>query len=152
MRSAGFQPAHAIARLMRRMIPFFAPLLAFTAGSCVAQAAPGHVLDGSEWRFISIDGESAASNAANLKFEDERLGANVGCNGIGGPWRVENGRLLAGPLAQTEMYCEGLVWEQEQSTSALLVAAPEIELDGDRMRLRSRGHFAELERVDLPSE
>lgn len=134
---------------MRRMIPFFTPILALAAGSCVAQTAPGHVLNGSEWRFVSIDGETAASKAAKLKFEDERLGANVGCNGIGGPWRVENGRLLAGPLAQTEMYCDGPVWEQEQSTSALLVAAPEIELDGDRMLLRSRGHVAELERINL---
>jgi len=134
---------------MRRMIPFLIPILALAAGSCVAQAAPGHVLNGSEWRFVSIDGETAASKSAMLKFEAERLGANVGCNGIGGPWRVENGRLLAGPLAQTEMYCDGPVWEQEQSTSALLVAAPEIELDGDRMLLRSRGHVAELERIDL---
>ncbi len=134
------------------MIPFLTPFLALAVAGCVAQAAPGHVLNGSEWRFVSIDGETAASKAARLKFEDERLGANVGCNGIGGPWRVENGRLLAGPLAQTEMYCDGTVWEQEQSTSALLVAAPEIELNGDQMMLRSRGHVAELERINPPPQ
>jgi heat shock protein HslJ len=137
---------------MRRMILFLTSFLALAAAGCVAQAGPGHVLGGSEWRFLSIDGETAASKTARLKFEDERLGANVGCNGIGGPWRVENGRLFAGPLAQTEMYCAGPVWEQEQSTSALLVAAPEIALDGDRMMLRSRGHVAELERINPPPQ
>lgn len=111
------------------------------------KAAPAHVLADSQWRFVAIDGEKPASDKAQLHFKGDELGANVGCNGMGGPWRIEDGRLVAGPLAQTEMYCEGPVWPQERATSALLVAAPELLIDGDRLVLRSRGHFAELERV-----
>ena len=96
---------------------------------------------------MSIDGEEPASDKARLSFERDRLGGNVGCNGLGGPWRVEGGRLVAGPLIQTEMFCQGAVAGQERATSALLVAAPEMQVEGDRMILRSRGHLAELERV-----
>ncbi len=114
---------------------------------CTAKATPGHVLSDSEWRFLTIDGEAPASEEAALTFEGDQLTANVGCNGMGGPWRTDGGRLLAGPLAQTEMFCDGPVWAQENAASALLVAAPEMSVDGDRLTLRSRGHFAELERV-----
>mgnify|MGYP001070010349 FL=1 len=137
---------------MLRAAPLLALAAALATSGCVAQASPGHGLTGSEWRFLSIDGEAPVSDRAALSFEKERIGANVGCNGMGGPWRIEGGRLVAGPLAQTQMYCEGPVWPQEQATSALLVAAPEVSLSGDRMVLRSRGHFAELERVNPPRQ
>ena len=132
---------------MSRVAPLLSFLAALAVAGCVAPAAPGHSLAGSQWRFLSIDGEAPASDRAALSFEKQSLGANVGCNGMGGPWRIENGRLVAGPLAQTQMYCDGPVWQQEQAASALLVAAPEVTVQGDRMVLRSRGHFAELERV-----
>lgn len=83
-----------------------------------------------------------------LSFEAGRIAVNVGCNGMGGPWRVEDGRLIAGPLAQTEMYCEGPVWQQEQAITALLAGAPRFEIEGDRMALMSSGRSAELRRVD----
>ena len=133
---------------MRRALPLLAILLA----GCIAQAAPSHRLAGSEWRFTSIDGQAPASDKAILAFDADRLGVNVGCNGMGGAWNVENGRLIAGPLVQTEMYCSGPVWNQEQAISALLVAAPELVLDGDRLLLRSRGHFAELTRIAAAAE
>jgi len=137
---------------MRSSSALLASLLALCAGGCVAQAAPGHALSGSEWRFLSIDGEAPASAQTKLSFAEKELGANVGCNGMGGPWRIEEGRLIAGPLAQTEMFCDGPVWAQEQAASALLVAAPEITFDGGHMVLRSRGHFAELERVGAAAQ
>ncbi len=80
-----------------------------------------------------------------MRFDDTRLGANVGCNGIGGDYRVEGERLVAGPLMATRMFCEGPVWQQEEAVNALLSAAPEIQRSGSAMRLVSGGHALDLE-------
>lgn len=115
------------------------------ASGCAVPGEPSHLAH-STWRFVSIDGEKPAASKAALVFDEEALDANVGCNALGGPWRTEEDRIIAGPLAQTEMYCEGQVWAQEKAIGALLVAAPRYELDGDTMVLRSNGHTAMLRR------
>ena len=97
---------------------------------------------------VSIDGVAPASDKAKLTFEDDSIGANVGCNGMGGPWRVSEGRLIAGPLIQTQMYCEGPVWGQEKAIGALLAGAPELDVANNRLVLKSSGHTAELTRAD----
>ncbi|MBS1240525.1 MAG: hypothetical protein H6R45_1231 [Proteobacteria bacterium] len=123
-------------------------LFGLTLLGCVAQAAPSNALVGSEWRFVSIDGEAPASDKAGLNFDIDRLGATVGCNRMNGPWRIEKERLIAGPMMQTKMFCDGPVGDQEQEVGALLVSGPELMLVGHRLSLRSHGHSAELERVD----
>ena len=100
----------------------------------------------SSWTFTAIDGDAPVSEKARLTFEGDRIGANVGCNGMGGPWRLEGGRLIAGPLVQTQMYCEGPVWDQEKAVGALLAAAPKFGVNGDVMTIESGGHSAELRR------
>lgn len=123
-------------------------LLAFILlAGCAVGPGSNHALTGTSWRFVAIDGDQPVSSNAKLQFEADRLGANVGCNGMGGNWRVENGRLIAGPLMQTEMYCEGQVWDQEQAVGALLAAAPVLEHLEDRLVLKSSGHSAELVRI-----
>lgn len=125
----------------------FAILACLLLPACAINTAPGPTLTGTNWRFVTIDGAQAVSPSANLVFEADRLGANVGCNGMGGSWRIDRGRLIAGPLVQTEMYCEGPVWDQEQAVGALLAAAPALELAQDRLTLKSSGHSAELVRI-----
>lgn len=126
---------------------WFVPLACLLLAGCTIGSAPGHALTGTSWRFVAIDGDQPVSSDAKLEFEAKHLGANVGCNGMGGNWRVENGRLIAGPLMQTEMYCEGRVWDQEQAISALLAAAPAVDHRQDRLVLKSSGHSAELVRI-----
>lgn len=133
---------------MRRVLALLMIVLAVPFAGCAAQAAGSGQLAGSNWRFVSIDGEAPISSTASLTFENDRIGANVGCNAMGGEWRVENGRLIAGPLMQTRMSCQGKLGEQEQALAALLVAAPELALNEHRLELRSRGHHARLERVN----
>jgi heat shock protein HslJ len=121
-------------------------LLALAACAPAPKSALNRLV-GSEWRFVTIDGAAPVSANAKLQFREDSLGANVGCNGMGGNWRIEGGRLIAGPLVQTEMYCEGPVWGQEQAVSALLVAAPEVTFTQESLVLRSSGHRAELARI-----
>lgn len=84
-----------------------------------------------------------------MRFDDDgKIGVQVGCNHLGGPWRMNENRLFAGPLAQTEMACPVPAWNQENAVSALLVATPRMSVNGDRMTLQSSGHTAELVRVD----
>lgn len=120
------------------------PLIA----ACTEASEGGSDLAGSQWTLERIDGEVPATPArARLGFERERLAASAGCNAIGGPWRVEGMRLVAGPLVQTEMYCDGPVWDQERALSALLAAAPVITREGDVLTLVSSGHRARLARI-----
>ena len=131
---------------MRRLAAL--AMLAALSGCVAAASGSTSALVGSEWQLIAIDGDPAANrDRAKLSFAADSLGASVGCNRIGGNYRVEGNRLIAGPLTQTEMYCEGLVWGQEQALSALLVGAPEMRMTDGRLTLVSSGHRAEFARV-----
>lgn len=128
---------------MRKMLLPLALLAASTA--CAAPQAGGTSLADSHWRFTAIDGAAPVAGDAALDFHKDRIGAKVGCNGMGGPWRIEGGRLIAGPLISTQMYCEGRM-EQERAVSALLSGGPILTVSGDRLSLKSSAHSAELVR------
>lgn len=126
--------------------------LALACPLCISGCTAGtdgasHLAD-STWTFERIDGERPASEVASLTFDSDTIGVEVGCNRLGGPWRMGEERLIAGPLTQTEMACPTPAWDQEQAVGSLLVAAPRIEVEGDRMTLQSSGHSAELVRSD----
>jgi heat shock protein HslJ len=132
---------------MRPAVPL---LLVLLACGCVAKSSPTNALVG-EWRVIAIDGNPPVrDDRARLKVDDDQLSITVGCNGMAGPWRIEEDRLLAGPLAGTRMYCAGPLWDQEQAIAALLVAAPTLAYEDDHLMLKSSGHRAELARVSPP--
>lgn len=117
-------------------------------GGCATAPTGGAGLAGTKWSIMRIDGAPpVAPDKAMMRFEQDRLSANVGCNGIGGDYRVEGGRLIAGPLMATRMFCEGAVWKQEEAVNALLSAAPEVQRSGATMRLMSGGHALDLQLV-----
>ena len=121
-------------------------LVSASLGGCAGRAVAVGPLQGTQWQFVTIDGARAVSEQARLGFLKDAISASAGCNSMGGNWRIEGDRLIAGPLMQTEMYCEGPVWVQEQAVSALLVSAPQFSLSGARLTLKSSGHSAELVR------
>jgi len=129
-------------------LPFAAAAL-LLCGALAACAQPGegsHLRD-SHWRFVTIDGKQPISDAADMTFENGKIGVVVGCNRMGGPWRVADNRLVAGPLSQTEMACPLPAWDQEKAVGALLAATPRMVMEEDRMTLQSSGHTAELVRI-----
>ena len=130
---------------MRRLALLLLPLL---AAGCVAASRPAAPLAGTSWKLLAIDGQPAAMlDQAGLSFDKETISASVGCNRMGGAYRVDRQRLFAGPLVQTEMDCDGAVWGQEQALSALLAGAPQISLSATRLTLVSSGHRAEFARI-----
>lgn len=100
----------------------------------------------SSWRFTLIDGQRPQADGARIAFEGRKIGVRVGCNQMDGPWHVDDDRLIAGPLALTEMSCPTPAWDQEKAIGALLVATPRLTIDNNRMILQSSGHTAELQR------
>ena len=118
---------------------------------CATHEMPHPALTDSAWRLVAIDGRKPASAKAVVEFHGDRLHATAGCNSMGGPWRIEKRRLLAGPLAQTLMGCSGPLQNDEQALSTLLAAAPHFQLEGSKLILRSSGHSAELERIATPA-
>ena len=97
--------------------------------------------------MTALDGNSTAGGNGTMSFDGSAMSAGAGCNRMGGPYRVEDGRLIAGPLHQTEMYCEGDVMGHEQALSALLAGAPRLTVAANRLSLVSQGHKAEFQRL-----
>src|SRR5687768_8849607 len=94
-----------------RSAALFSMSLLLIAG-CAATTDSDAKIAGTNWRFTQIDGAPPVSEKAKISFKKNRLGASVGCNSMGGDWRVEDDRLIAGPLTQTEMYCAAPLWDQ----------------------------------------
>jgi heat shock protein HslJ len=130
------------------MIRFF--LLA--ALPCLAACATTGQTDAvglteTEWTFVAIDGQAPVSDRARIAFDRDRISATVGCNGMGGTWRIEGGQLVGGPYASTMMYCDGLM-EQERAVGELLSEKPKVTVTGNRLTLTSAAHKAELVRAE----
>ncbi len=99
---------------------------------------------GTRWRLTAIDGLAPDKpEAARMTFERDRFSASAGCNTIGGDYRLEGGRMIAASVMATQMYCASQIMSQEQAVNALLAGAPQIERQGQRLRLASAGHSLE---------
>ena len=101
---------------------------------------------GTQWRLTSIDGIApVGQRGATLTFGQTRFNASVGCNTIGGDYRIEARRMITKSVLATQMFCEGPVWNQELAVIALLAGAPAIKRQGQQLRLESAGHSLEAE-------
>ncbi|WP_404481203.1 META domain-containing protein [Novosphingobium sp. BL-52-GroH] len=130
--------------MIRRLAFLLCPAL---LAGCSENRDHSHLAE-SSWRFERIDGERPVSQASGITFADGRIGIDVGCSSLGGPWRIDSDRLVAGPLDQSEKDCADPSWHQGNAVNALVVATPRVAVEGDRMTLKSSGHTAELVRVE----
>lgn len=128
------------------MKPYLVLVAASLLTACAAGPAVSGPPEGSDWTFVAIDGAPPVSDKTSLTIREGRIGANVGCNGMGGELRIEQGRLvLPGGIISTMMYCEGLM-AQELAVADLLRASPRFFIEGGRMFIHSQDHKAELVR------
>ena len=74
-------------------------LLPVALAACVTPSGEAPSLDGTNWRFTSIDGAAPVAPETALQF-GARLNANAGCNGMSGTWSEAAGHLRAGPEGQ----------------------------------------------------
>lgn len=95
------------------------------------------------WQLVSHGSASSQVAAvpdveAFIEFgEDGQLSGNVGCNGFGGEYEVEDDVISFGAMIATEMFCEGPVGEQEATTFAALSESATFVRDGDTLTITS---------------
>lgn len=132
--------------MIRSVHPAFYALLV-SLGACTTTSARPEPTPLTSWTFVSIDGRAPVAKETSLKIYEGRIAANVGCNGLGGNLRFEDGRLLVDGLVSTMMYCDGIM-EQEQAVAELLRTSPGFFVENGRMGIVSDKHRAELIRAE----
>jgi heat shock protein HslJ len=93
-------------------------------------------IDGSTFLSESVTGrEFVAGSRLRVSFADGQLGADAGCNRIGGDYSITAGQLVVDGLGMTDMACESALMDQEQWFADFLVSRPAISREGDRLTL-----------------
>ena len=131
--------------MIRSVHPAFYALL-MSLGACTTTSAKPEAMPLSSWTFVSIDGRAPVAKETSLKIYKDRIAVNVGCNGMGGDLKIEEGRLQVDGLVSTMMYCEGIM-EQEQAVAELLRSSPGFFVENGQMGIVSGKHRAELVRA-----
>lgn len=132
--------------LPRALTAFAMTGLALLSGC--AGSGPGSTLAGTQWRVTGIDGKApVVPQMARVVFDASKIDVSIGCNRIGGAYRVDGQRLIAGPFETTEMACDNRLVQQEAAVNALLASAPLLSRQGVKLRLDSGGHALDLEKA-----
>ena len=131
--------------MIRSVHPAFYALLV-SLGACTTTSAKPQAKPLTSWTFVSIDGRAPVAKETSLKIYQGRIAVNVGCNGMGGDLKIEEGRLRVDGLVSTMMYCEGIM-EQEQAVAELLRSSPGFFVENGQMGIVSGKHRAELVRA-----
>jgi heat shock protein HslJ len=72
-----------------------------------------------------------------LTFDRSNLGANAGCNHLGGAYRIDGTVLVVNDFAMTDMGCPAPLGEQDQWLVRFLTSHPTFALTGDNLVLTS---------------
>lgn len=104
-------------------------------------------LAGTTFDSTSVSGhELVEGTHIRLTFDDERMGANAGCNTMSGPYSFADGTLKwTGAPAATMMGCEADLQAQDEWLAAFLTEGAEAELDDDLLTLTTDTVTIELQ-------
>jgi len=93
---------------------------------------------GSEAAGTPIDGLMVPGHAFQMRFQDERVSIQGGCNTLNGSWRLSpQGQLMLGRLAATMKACDAALMKADATLSAVLAQHLDVELQpGERPTLR----------------
>lgn len=107
-----------------------------TAEPPAGGADPGN-LAGRTFVSTAITGRDLVPGSqVRLSFEVGRIGAQAGCNSMGGSVAIVDGRLVLADLATTEMACDPALMDQDAWLADFLAGAS-ITLAGDTLTLAS---------------
>jgi heat shock protein HslJ len=102
-----------------------------------AVTVPPPDLAGHEYVSTDVTGHDlVVGSEIRLTFEGDRLGANAGCNQLGGTWSLE-GDVLVVPenMVMTEMACDPALMEQDSWLASFLSSRPTVDVAGDTLTL-----------------
>lgn len=119
----------------------FILFLALTA-SCSSGEDTGDELSGREFWSTGVteagdERPLVSDTRLTLRFDDDRLGANAGCNTMGGTFSIVGDQLLTTDLSMTEMGCDSERQVQDQFVVDVLASQPTITLNGDNLQLQT---------------
>lgn len=93
-------------------------------------------LDGRTFVATSIEGATLVDGSeVVVSFADDLVLVEAGCNSQRAGYQVEDGALVVGELAATQMACDDALMAQDQLVGDIMRASPSITLDGDEMVL-----------------
>ena len=103
----------------------------------LAACGSGSSLEGTQWRLVSLGGETPLASTAppSAEFSADEISGSTGCNHYFGAYEVSGSEITIRDVASTEMACmdpEG-VMDQEQAFLAALREITAYRLDGDRL-------------------
>ncbi|MCB8942712.1 MAG: META domain-containing protein [Ardenticatenaceae bacterium] len=94
-------------------------------------------LMGTDWNLIEWEGMTILPNAIpTIAFDENGLRGTTGCNSYFGSFALEGTAVTIGEVGMTEMWCEG-VMDQEQAFLAALQTAESLTLEGDTLTLHT---------------
>jgi heat shock protein HslJ len=133
--------------------PFLAGLVFLTALGCgdpAGQARAGSVEKNEPWgrTFLSTSVSRPLVEGTRIRLvfgDDNRLGANAGCNHMSGEAEVAHDRLVVSDLATTEMGCDPDRHAQDQWVADFLTSRPRYRLDGPVLTLANDSTQVTLE-------
>ncbi len=114
-------------------------------GGCGREDAPPDAqpdpLDGRVFLSQAVDGHDLAPGTTiRLTFDGGRLGATAGCNSLGAPYRLTDGRLaVRGGMSTTEIGCDPARHQQDLWLAEFLQAAPKVAVDAATLTLTTDG-------------
>ncbi len=88
---------------------------------------------------MNIDGTMTAPIDGVISyavFEDGTVAGGAGCNNYNGSYEVDGSSMTIGPLASTQMFCEGAM-DQEFAYLTLLGSADSYKVSGNDLTLSS---------------
>jgi heat shock protein HslJ len=127
--------------------------LAFAAlacAACTSIAADARTFEGTEWRVTAINGSpTPQTDNYRVNFRNGQFGGRFGCNSFGGAYQLRSSSILSvGPVAVTEMACEGPGMAFENSGFAVLRDPLQINWTSARhLTLSNANGSIQLERM-----
>lgn len=111
-----------------------------------AAGMPAPPLDRTRWQVIAVNGRPVPPNGEfSMEFDNGRLSARFGCNGIGATYTQTGSSLDAGTLTSTRMMCGDMSWET-QGSAVLGPVMQMTALTPHRITLTSSAGSIELAR------
>jgi heat shock protein HslJ len=79
--------------------------------------------------------DMVAGTSVTLTFDDDGLAVNAGCNTLFGGVTIDDGTLVVGTMAQTQMACTEDLMAQDALLVSFLEGGPSVRLDGKTLTL-----------------
>jgi heat shock protein HslJ len=112
--------------------------LAACGGDDAGTAPTAGDLDGRSFVATSVTGADIVDGSEIVvTFEDDMVLVEAGCNSQRGGFQIDDGTLVVGAMAATQMACDEALMAQDQLMAGLMAAGPTVELNGEELTIAS---------------